>query len=147
MNKKLIIKRRTDFESSELEIIWLEVFPFKSKRSLLMSGIYRPPSYLKAGDIAIEANLEQAYFLNKEIILLGDFNINFHDSKNYNKHRLGKGLKNMNHKQLVKETTRPISGRNIIDHILSNQPQRIKNGCRNILVVSRLIIYTFVFRT
>ena len=44
VNEELIInvKRRTDLEQSDLESIWLEVFPFKSKRSLLFAAIYRP---------------------------------------------------------------------------------------------------------
>ena len=64
VNDELTVKRRTDLETAELEIIWLEVFPFKSKRSLLLSGIYRPPSYSKADDIKLEANIEKAYLVH-----------------------------------------------------------------------------------
>ena len=63
------MKRRDDLENSDLEIVWLEVFPFKSKKS-----ICRPPSYSLVD--GFESNIEQAYHLNKETILLGDFIVN-----------------------------------------------------------------------
>ena len=37
--------KRTDMERSDMEIIWLEVCLFKSYRSLLIAGVYRPPSF------------------------------------------------------------------------------------------------------
>ncbi|CAH3044954.1 unnamed protein product, partial [Pocillopora meandrina] len=46
VNQDLRVKRRADLENAHLEIIWLAVFPFKSKRSLSISGIYRPPFVL-----------------------------------------------------------------------------------------------------
>ncbi|PFX16295.1 putative RNA-directed DNA polymerase from transposon BS [Stylophora pistillata] len=122
----LRVKRRTDLENTVLEIIWLEVIPFKSNRSHFISGIYRPPSHLLADDIRLEANIEQAYLLNKEMILLGDFNIDALNRSKYNQHRLSKGLKTMNFDQLVNVPTRPIS-ETCLDHIFSNQPQRIQN--------------------
>ena len=50
VNQDLRVKRRIDLENADLEITWLELFPFKSKRSLFISGIYRPPSYYSADD-------------------------------------------------------------------------------------------------
>ena len=75
INDNLNVIRRTDLENQEVEVIWLEVCPFKSKRSLLIGSIYRPPSYTKADDLSLEANLERVYLLNKETIFLGDVNI------------------------------------------------------------------------
>ena len=46
VNQDLRVKRRADLENAHLEITWLEVFPFKSKRSLSISAIYRPPFVL-----------------------------------------------------------------------------------------------------
>ena len=40
VNDKLKLKRQDDLENLDLEVIWLEVFPIKSKRSLFISGIY-----------------------------------------------------------------------------------------------------------
>ena len=64
-----MVIRGIDLENKEVEVIWFEVCPFKSKRSLLIGRIYRPPSY-KKDDLFLEANLERVY-LNKEIILVG----------------------------------------------------------------------------
>ena len=65
-----MVIRGIDLENQEVEVIWFEVCPFKSKRSLLIGRIYRPPSYTKDDDLFLEANLERVY-LNKEIIFLG----------------------------------------------------------------------------
>ena len=62
-----------DLESHKVEALWLEVFPYKSKRSLLTAAVYRPPSTNKEQDKMHGSNIEDAYLLNKEMILLGDF--------------------------------------------------------------------------
>ena len=72
VNDQLKLKCQNDLENLDLEVIWLDVFPIKSKRSLLISAIYRPPWYSLADDIRLEKNIEQAYLLSKEPILLGD---------------------------------------------------------------------------
>ena len=93
INEGLKLKRRDDLENLDLEVIWLEVFPFKSNRSLFISGIYRPRWYSLADDIHLAKNIEQAYLLNKELILLGDWNINALDRLKFKKHHhLSKGL-------------------------------------------------------
>ena len=123
VNDELRCVRRTDLEDSNLEIIWLEIFPFKSKRPLLIAGIYRPPSSLKEKDQGLERNIESAYLLNKETILLGDFNIDFLNKQTFDKHRLLKGLTTMHFNQLVDQVTR--SSGTCLDHIYSNYPKRI----------------------
>ena len=60
VNQDLRVKRRADLKNTHSEIIWLEVFPFKSKRLLFISGIYRPSSFSSADDTRLEANIEQA---------------------------------------------------------------------------------------
>ena len=126
VNDDLKLKRRDDLEDLDLEVIWLEVFPFKSNRSLFISGIYRPPWYSLADDTRLEKNIEQAYLLNNELILLGDWNINALDRLKFKKHHLSKGLLAMNLNQLVLEITRPMSG-TCLDHIYSNHSHRIHN--------------------
>jgi len=126
VNQDLRVKRRADLENAHLEIIWLEVFPFKSKRSLFISGIYHPPSYSSADDTCLEANIEQAYLLNKETVLLGDFNIDALNRSKFEKQDLCKGLKTMNFNQLIYVPTQPISG-TCLDHIFPNQLKRIQS--------------------
>ena len=140
INDDLNAKRRTDLESQELEVIWFEVCPFKSKRSLLIGSIYRPPSYTKAEDLSLEANLEQVYLLNKETFL-GDMNINGMNKESFDKLRLIKAVHGVNFKQLLNEVTRPVSG-TCLDHIYSNHPQGITNiFCRNIGLSDHLPIF------
>ena len=57
-------------------------------------------------DAKLEANIEKVHLLNKETIILSDINIEFHRKRNYDKHRLVKGLRSMNFKQLTTEVTR-----------------------------------------
>lgn len=70
-------KRRVDLESDGVEALWIEIYPCKSNRSLLVAGLYRPPSNNKEQDKKLGDNIENAYLLNKEMILLGDFNVNY----------------------------------------------------------------------
>ena len=60
-----------------LETLSLETCSYKSKHSLLIAGVYRPPSYEAAENNRVGKNIENAQLLNREIIILGDFNIDF----------------------------------------------------------------------
>ena len=42
VNDQLKLKRQDDLENLDLEVIWLEVFPIKSKRSLFLVSIVHP---------------------------------------------------------------------------------------------------------
>jgi hypothetical protein len=79
VNKSVEAKRRIDLESKDTESIWFEICPHKSKRSLdlLVSGVYHPPSAKKEYNIILEKNIENAYLENKELVILGDFNIDY----------------------------------------------------------------------
>ena len=57
--------------------LYIEICPHKSKRPLLVSGVYRPPSAKKEYNIILGKNIENAYLENKELIILGDFNIDY----------------------------------------------------------------------
>ena len=119
----------------------VEVCPFKLKRSLLIGSIYRPPSYTKADDLSLEANLERVYLLDKETIFLGNVNIDGRNKKSFDKHRLINAVDGMNFTHLVNEVTRSVSG-TCLDHIYSNHPQRILNI--STLTVASLIACLFL---
>ena len=121
---ELNLKRRDDLEHDLIEIMWLEVCPFKSNRSLLLAGLYRPKSYSKEQDEMFIQCIENAYLTNKEIILTGDINIDFLTPAEFKKDRLSKSLKSMLFNQLVNMVTRPISG-TCLDHIYSNSSHHI----------------------
>lgn len=109
----LTFKRRSDLECDSVEILSLELCPYKSKRFLLIAGCYRPPSSTKADD-KFEECIETAYLSGKEIILTGDFNINLAEESSRS-HALTKDLKTMHFDRLIIDETRPASG-TLLDH-------------------------------
>ena len=64
-------------------------------------------------DASITKNIEKAYLLNKEMVLLGDFNVDFLNANQASKHKLIETLTNLHLTQLVKEVTRPVNFRNV----------------------------------
>ena len=108
VKNSLNAKHRVDLEANDLEALWLEVCPYNSKRSLFIAGIYRPPSYEVDEDKKLGKNIENVYLLSKEMVLLGDFNVDYF-AKGFHKHKLIKTLNNLNMSQLVNDITRPVS--------------------------------------
>ena len=109
--------------SSESEILCLEVCPYKSKRPTTVAGVYRPPSSKSQDDINIGNNIENAYLFNKELIILGDFNIDVF-KPDYFKHKLIRTLKKFYLVQLVNQVTR-LSSQTCLDHVWVTHPDRI----------------------
>ena len=116
VNNELKHSRRTDLEDSDLEIIWQTICCFKSKRSPLFCGIYRPS---KEQDDLVEKNMELAYLLNCETITTGDLNIDYLKQASCNKHPLRRAVSSINFKQLVTMVTRPRSG-TCLEHVYTN---------------------------
>ena len=123
VSNQLKCTKRNDLMSPDCEVLWLEVCPYKSKRHLLIAGVYRPPSSQLQDDIYIGSNIENAYLLNMEMIILGDFNIDIL-KPNYSKHKLIKTLKHLHLTQLLNQVTRPAS-KTCLDHIWTTNPERI----------------------
>ena len=92
INDSLQVNRREDLDEMDLECLWLETCPYKSKCPLLIAGIYRPPSRKAADD----KRLGKLSLLNREIILLGDFNFDFLSTEKFQKHLLVKAMCNLN---------------------------------------------------
>ena len=69
-----------DLQNPHIESIWVEIFVFKTK-SILFSCYCRPPERSKYFsnhlDQLILEQLETVNRLNKEVIIMGDFNINY----------------------------------------------------------------------
>lgn len=116
------MKRKTNFEANDLEILWLELSLLKTK-PILIAGVYRPPSSDHATDVKIERNLSQGYYQNKEFYALGDFNINILQAST-NVHKLIQGLPSLDLTQLISDVTRPIS-KSCIDHIWCSNPDNV----------------------
>ncbi|VDI37991.1 Hypothetical predicted protein [Mytilus galloprovincialis] len=69
-------QRRIDLEISSIESLWIEI-KFPNTNSILIGIFYRPPSSFQSWIDSAEKEIDKASAENKEIILLGDFNINF----------------------------------------------------------------------
>ena len=72
-------KLRDDLQNSHILSIWIEVFVFKTK-AILVGCYYRPRESLKLFsndlDQLIREQSETVNRLDKELIIMGDFNIN-----------------------------------------------------------------------
>jgi hypothetical protein len=69
---------RTDFDSSDIEAIWLEMFKLVKQRLFIFGYTYRSPSSPTSWNDQIEYILDKLYVRNKEIILFGDLNYKFY---------------------------------------------------------------------
>ena len=80
IKSEIVWKERYDLENDDIESIWLEVFPNKAK-SFLICCMYRPPEnskYLSSNFNKTFSNMLMTVTeLQKEVILLGDLNVNF----------------------------------------------------------------------
>ena len=118
--------QRHDLERDNIEAIWLEVRHSKQK-PFILGYIYRPPSSNSSWINEMDQLLETLYSENKEIILTGDFNYNFSDSKTSNS-LWNNVIDSFNLKQLVEIPTRVTTNTStIIDHVYTNVPCNIFN--------------------
>ena len=69
-------KIRNDLHLNDLECLWIEV-KVPGIESYLLSTCYRPPSSNKAYNDQIKTSIEKASLENKEMYILGDFNVNY----------------------------------------------------------------------
>ena len=102
-----------------------------------MAGVHRSRSLKVEYDHRLAENIQRAYLLNMETILLGDMSLDYLQ-KEFSSHRLVKELRDSNFKQLVSSATRPIS-KSCLDHIWSNKHDRIVNiKCPDICIFDHL---------
>ena len=115
--------RRTDLELKDLECIWLEIKPKKSK-PFLVGNIYRPPNSNSEWNAIFEDCIENVLREEKEIYLMGDINrdlLNNNVKKSWTDYMEPFGLT-----QLVSEATRVTRDyRTLLDHIYSNCPENV----------------------
>ena len=115
---------REDLQVEGVESIWLEV-KHKAQKSFLLGYTYRPPSSNQRWMNDFEEILERVYTESKEIILLGDFNLNMLDSNNIVRNWL-QFTESVNLTQLVDSPTRvTATSATVIDHAYTNKPENI----------------------
>ena len=123
-------KLQSDVENSHMESTWLEIFVFKTK-SILLGCYYRPPENSKCfssdlGQFILE-QLETVNRLNKEVIIIGDFNISYlSKATNLNVKR---AFNNLGLIQIIKTATRITENSSIsIDQIFTKKVANVTNA-------------------
>ena len=136
VNNRLRSRQRDDLMSSDCETLWLEVFPYKSKRPLLVASVYRPPSSKRQDDINLCSNFENAYLLNLEIIIMGDFNIDIL-KPDHNKHKLLKFLKNLHltQRSIKRQGRLPVHAWIIFGLVILREFPKLKLSCAVYLTI------------
>ena len=123
-------KRRPDLENEQLECIWLEVKPKKSK-PFLVGHIYRPPNLGITWNEVFEDCIENVLKEEKELYLLGDINrdlLNTQIKRSWSEYMEPFGLN-----QLVSEATRVTStSKTLIDHVYSNCSENVTSIHRHL---------------
>ena len=119
---KHVTIRRTDLESDIVENMWFELKA--SKCSILIGFIYRNPKSASNwyDDFATMMDAIENVEHGKDMILLGDFNVNVLKDNSF----WDSTISLFNLHQMIKEPTRITrSTRSLIDHIYTNNPDRI----------------------
>ena len=116
--------RRPDLEHENCESIWIDV-KVPNQKTFTVGYIYRPPSADNKWFCDFECSLEKAFLENNELILFGDFNINYVDGLS-DKNTWNCMTNCYNLVQLVTDYTRVTqTSATIIDHIYTNSKQHI----------------------
>ena len=124
VKENLRCSQRDDLHVDGIEAMWLEV-KHESQKAFLLGYTYRPPSSHLRWTTDFEQILEQVFTENKEVILLGDFNLNLYDNSNSVRNWL-QVTESVNLFQLVDTPTRvTASSSTLIDHAYSNMPENI----------------------
>ncbi|XP_022793559.1 uncharacterized protein LOC111332477 isoform X2 [Stylophora pistillata] len=110
-----------DLGTNDIEALWLEVYPHKSKPPLLISGVYRPTSAKREYNINLGKNIENAYLANMELIVKEELNYDFLNSTCFYKQNR---VKYLNLNQMVNIVAIPASTA-CLDHIQVSHPERM----------------------
>ena len=117
--------RRTDLEHWNLECIWVEIKPVRS-RSFLLGNIYRPPNSTVQWNAIFEDCIENVLREDKEIYLMGDINRDL--LKNQINSVWSEYMECFGLIQLVSGATRVTNdSQTLIDHIYSNCPENVNS--------------------
>ena len=121
--------RRNDLENTNIESIWIEIFPPKSK-SILFCTIYRPPDSSKHLHRNFEASFSEMLSLANntlnEIIIMGDINVDFLKANDHIDIKATLSLNGLN--QVLKSATRiQNDSATLIDVICTNNKTVIKD--------------------
>ena len=123
----LTVSERNDLVPNDLEMICIEL-KYTCTKPLILCAWYRPPNSVIETLNSYENFLVKLDSEDKEIILLGDLNCDYHYATNQESH--SDNLKFLNSlynlEQMIEEPTRiTSSSSSLIDVILTNYPDRL----------------------
>ena len=135
IHDSLVYKRRHDLEHPDIEMILIEIV-FSSSKNILVGVFYRAPNSCAKWLKTFSEHLEKMYDTGKEIVLMGDMNI---DLMNHNVNnslcsgsakKLVKMLENVRLNQIICDPTRVTShSKTLIDHVYVSDPTNIIHSC------------------
>ena len=127
VNNKIQHFRRFDLENDDIEAIWIEI-AFPNARSIILCHGYRP-EWVTVRDWSekIETSLERVLAENKEVIIMGDLNIDWKDIDKSECHPWKELLVGFQLEQMIAEPTRVTDTTStLIDHIYVSQKECIR---------------------
>lgn len=127
IREKISYKRRCDLEDKDMEIIWIEIV-HSTARNILIGFVYRPPNSKANWLNMFSKNLEMVYQCGKEIVLMGDMNIDLlNKAANMSTaQKLECVLNSVGLEQIVCDPTRVTShSKTLIDHVYVSSPDSI----------------------
>ena len=127
--KDLITKRKKEFESTDLEIICLELTV--SKRKWIIFSVYRPPGSGNLANFFSELNkcVDMATRKYENIVIMGDINIDTDNDKAAGLNKMSEFCDNFDLDNLIRGNTCVTVGHaSSIDVILTNKKRSFKNS-------------------
>ena len=134
-------KRREDLECNYLETVWIELGSSK-KKPLLVCTIYCPPDAGCQFFYSLSVMLENANKECKEILVMGDININYLSDCS-----ITRRMESLSDEgcltQMIAEPTRVThNSTTLIDHIYASSPGSfLESGCLDAGVSDHLLVY------
>ena len=117
--------RREDLEYPSIESVWFEVI-YKFQKPVVFGYVYRPPNSSIEWLSALESMIVKTEMEDKELVLLGDFNVDLFSKRIPSNWLHRQNIFNLS--QLVKHPTRVTkSSATLIDHVYTNQPNHVKS--------------------
>lgn len=136
--------RRSDLEVDALEVLWTEVKVHRGK-SVLVCSVYRSPTGGCFGNFVEQFSvmLENAVLEGKEIIVLGDLNVNLLVDSPANRH-MTSVCRELKLTQMISVPTRITeNSRTLIDHVYVTNPQGFsESGCIDVGISDHLMVFT-----
>ena len=135
-------RRREDLECNDLQALWIELGSSK-KRPLLVCTIYRPPDTGCQFFDSLSVMLETANKECKEILVMGDFNLNYLSDCSSTR-RMQSLSDEGSLTQMIAEPTRVTqNSMTLIDRIYASSPGSfLESGCLDAGVSDHLLVYT-----